>query len=114
MKNIRYLKATVSRANCVHFVARSPSMYQSYSCQSFSCTYTCPVVPSQYVLSSRNWLWNRETIYEIEKTLLYVKLCVLCGIMDTVSNTADLLQKIGCDNLIPRFEGKCIYLYIFI
>jgi len=29
---------------------------------------------------------------------------------DTVSsNIADLLQKIGCDNLITCFEGKCIY-----
>jgi len=29
---------------------------------------------------------------------------------DTVlSNIADLLQKIGCDNLITCFKGKCIY-----
>lgn len=25
------------------------------------------------------------------------------------SNIADLLQKVGCEDLIPRFEGKCIY-----
>jgi len=38
----------------------------------------------------------------------------VCGIIesskDTVSsNIADQLQKIGCDNLITCFEGKCIY-----
>lgn len=43
--------------------------------------------------------------------------CV-CGIMENkdivLSNIADLLQKIGCDNSIPRFEGKFIYWKVYL
>lgn len=48
-------------------------------------------------------------------------MCHVRGTMETnkesiadPSNIADLLQKIGCDDLIPRFEDKCTRVFILI
>lgn len=112
----------ISRVSCAFILATLPPTltFHTVHVRTSECT-----LYHRVVVNWTMWKIRRDNIFIIHKSrndLRHVRKsgchiseqhCV-CGIMenskDTVlSNIADLLQKIDCDDLIPRFEGKCIY-----